>query len=107
MARHAVSDALAPHLEDLFAVELSVTEAVTNAVVHAYPDDAPGEVEVKADLDGKTLAIEVSDRGGGVKPASLKAHSHGLGLRLIVHFAKELCIRSQNGTTLVMVFSMP
>ena len=69
-ARLAVSGFLLPldpTLEALADVKTAVSEAVTNAVVHAYPD-APGTVRLRAgyDSDG-VVEIDVTDRGRGIE----------------------------------------
>ncbi|CAM3971658.1 SpoIIE family protein phosphatase [Kibdelosporangium persicum] len=54
--------------EDLVAVELSVIEAVTNSIEHAYAEPG-GTVQVEASLDDiGRLHIEVSDTGTWKKP---------------------------------------
>jgi serine/threonine-protein kinase RsbW/stage II sporulation protein AB (anti-sigma F factor) len=66
-------------------VALCVTEAVTNAVLHAYRDGSIGDVDIAAriteDDDERTLSIEVSDAGGGMMP---RADSPGLGMGLAI-----------------------
>ena len=55
-----------PGIADLKTV---VTEACMNVVVHAYPADEPGPLEVEAtqELDG--LTVVVRDFGMGIRPA--------------------------------------
>lgn len=59
-------------------VALAVTEAVTNAVVHAYGPGAPGLIHVIADVEDEALEVLVIDYGIGFRPG----HSDGLGLGL-------------------------
>lgn len=61
-------------------VRLAISEAATNAVLHAYRDRAPGEIRVNAELtrDG-LLRIVVEDDGFGPLP---RPDSPGLGLGL-------------------------
>jgi anti-sigma regulatory factor (Ser/Thr protein kinase) len=62
------------------AVELAVSEAVTNVVVHAYRDAAePGVVEVAAARASGELCVIVADAGSGLRP---RPDSPGLGLGL-------------------------
>lgn len=56
---------LDPAVTDLDDVKLAVSEAVTNAVVHAYPD-GQGMVRVIAALDGDNLIVTVEDDGCGI-----------------------------------------
>jgi anti-sigma regulatory factor (Ser/Thr protein kinase) len=62
------------------AVELAVSEAVTNVVVHAYRDAAElGVVEVAAAQASDELWVIVADAGSGLRP---RPDSPGLGLGL-------------------------
>jgi len=81
--RAAVSDyALAVGVADdrLADIRLAISEAATNAVIHAYRDRPPGEIRVEAALgDDGELVITVEDDGFGPLPRS---DSPGLGLGL-------------------------
>jgi serine/threonine-protein kinase RsbW len=65
--------------ETLSNIRLAVTEACTNVVVHAYPDDHEGPLEVLATLQDEKLEVVVRDEGQGITP---RADSPGLGLGL-------------------------
>jgi anti-sigma regulatory factor (Ser/Thr protein kinase) len=81
----------------LSSVKLAVSEAVTNAVLHAYVGLRPGPVHVAAWLDGNCLLIEVSDDGGGMTPR-LDSPGLGVGLPFIADTADGLDItRSPHG----------
>ena len=57
---------LDPTLEELGDIKTAVSEAVTNAIVHAYPDTL-GRIVVKAKiLEGNVLEISVRDWGRGI-----------------------------------------
>lgn len=61
-------------------VALAVSEACTNAVVHAYRGARQrdrGEVAVSAERSDQALRVTVRDSGGGMRPRS---DSPGLGL---------------------------
>lgn len=67
---------------DLEAVELAVTEAVTNAVLHAYVDDAaPGTVALRGQRRAGTVLVSVADEGRGLLP---RPDSPGLGMGLAI-----------------------
>jgi serine/threonine-protein kinase RsbW/stage II sporulation protein AB (anti-sigma F factor) len=90
----------------LAAVKLAVSEAVTNAVMHAYlHDDEPGEVRVVTCLRGATVHITVSDDGIGMMPR-LDSPGLGVGLPFIADTADTLDIESSEGggTELRMTF---
>lgn len=93
----------------LAAVKLAVSEAVTNAVMHAYGDaDEPGEVRVVTCLRGGTVHVTVSDDGIGMMPR-LDSPGLGVGLPFIADTADTLDIDSPGGggTELRMTFCMP
>jgi anti-sigma regulatory factor (Ser/Thr protein kinase) len=91
------------------AVKLAVSEAVTNAVMHAYVDaDEPGEVRVTTCLREGWLFVTVSDDGLGMMPR-LDSPGLGVGLPFIADTADTLDIATGEGggTVLKMSFSMP
>jgi anti-sigma regulatory factor (Ser/Thr protein kinase) len=80
-----------PGLADLKTV---VTEACMNVVVHAYPADEPGLLEVEAarELDGLTVAIR--DYGMGIRPRpDVDRPSLRIGLTLIAALSKSFEIK--------------
>jgi serine/threonine-protein kinase RsbW len=80
-----------PGLVDLKTV---VTEACMNVVVHAYPADAPGLLEVDAtqELDGLTVAVR--DYGMGIRPRpDVDRPSLRIGLTLIAALSKSFEIK--------------
>jgi len=89
------------------AVALAVSEAVTNAVVHAYVDESePGEIEVVAQMvPGDGLEIFVCDDGRGMLPRH-DSPGVGLGLPLVATLAEsfEVQARSGGGTQVRMAF---
>ena len=90
----------------LTSAKLAVSEAVTNAVMHAYVDaPRPGAVSVDASFEGDSLLVEVSDDGSGMMPR-LDSPGLGVGLPLIADTADTLDIGSspRGGTVLRMSF---
>jgi serine/threonine-protein kinase RsbW len=82
VVRHAfgaLGEAFAVDEEVLSNIRLAVTEAYTNVVVRAYPDDQEGLLEVAATLSEDKLEVVVRDEGPGIGP---RADSPGLGLGL-------------------------
>lgn len=57
---------LNPTLEEISDVKTAVSEAVTNAVIHAY-EQAGGTVTVRCSLEGDLLHMEVEDFGKGIE----------------------------------------
>jgi len=89
-------------------IRLAVSEAATNAVLHAYRDRDPGLIRVDARVteDGGSLRIVVEDDGFGPLP---RPDSPGLGLGLptiaSVADAVELSAGQAAGAKLSMLFA--
>jgi anti-sigma regulatory factor (Ser/Thr protein kinase) len=98
-ARRAVLDALKGIAVDRDAIGVVVSEAVTNAVLHAYRDrERPGRVHVSAQLHGEGVEIAVADDGLGMRPRP-DSPGVGLGMPLIADLADSVVISSGPGTT--------
>jgi anti-sigma regulatory factor (Ser/Thr protein kinase) len=103
-ARRAVLDALSGIAVDKDAVSVVVSEAVTNAVVHAYRDrDTPGRVHVSASLDDLGVEVAVDDDGLGMGPRG-DSPGVGLGLPLIGDLADRVDISSRGPGTRIAAF---
>jgi serine/threonine-protein kinase RsbW/stage II sporulation protein AB (anti-sigma F factor) len=89
-------------------VALAVTEAVTNAVVHAYRDGAGGEVRVVACALETGLLVVVRDYGCGMLP-NPGSPGAGLGLAVIGALAGEMNIErpDEGGGTRVRIRFKP
>ena len=89
-ARRAVLDALKGIAVDRDAIGVVVSEAVTNAVLHAYRDrERPGEVHVSARLDDEGVEVAVADDGVGMRPRA-DSPGVGLGMPLIADLADRV-----------------
>jgi stage II sporulation protein AB (anti-sigma F factor) len=102
-----------PTVEDLADVKCAVSEAVTNAIVHAYPrtGDAQGErplVYITAEiLPGREVRITVRDKGCGI--ADVKAartplyttdpdgERSGMGFSVMESFTDRMRVLSRVG----------
>ena len=110
-ARRAVADfaaAAGVGSDTLAALRVAVSEAVTNAVVHAYLDaPEPGPVYVTAECHEDSMWVAVSDEGRGMIPRP-DSPGIGLGLPLIARMTAgfELQERDGGGTVLRMRFRL-
>jgi len=77
-------------------ISLVVSEALTNAAVHAYVGMATGPVAVNATLSGLSLRITVRDRGRGMIPRT-DSPGLGLGVGLLGRLSDVLEISSPDG----------
>ena len=92
--------------EQLEAVRLAVSEALTNAVVHAYRGSA-GSINVTAALAEGDLWVLVADDGRGLRAGGGKS-GLGIGLALIARVSDYFAIvkRSSGGTEVRMRFRL-
>ena len=85
---------LAPLGEELVDdLKLAVTEACTNVVQHAYPDSAPGRVELTYEAQAGLVRITIEDTGVGHARERLRALSDregGMGLAIIRSLVDEV-----------------
>jgi anti-sigma regulatory factor (Ser/Thr protein kinase) len=91
------------------AIALAVSEAVTNAVVHAYIDaPAPGEVEVIAKRHPDNgLEVDVCDDGRGMMPRR-DSPGIGVGLPLVAKLTERFRVETRpgGGTAVSMFFAV-
>ena len=104
---------LDPTLEELGDIRTAVSEAVTNCIVHAYPEGL-GTVSMRCRiLKDNVLDIVIKDRGVGIpdidqarRPAFTTggADRSGMGFTIMESFMTELEISSKagKGTTVHM-----
>lgn len=112
-AAAAFAAQLDPTLEELGDIRTAVSEAVTNAIVHAYPD-VIGTVTLRLRvLDGNVLEIMVRDRGCGIPDVKRAMEPmfttggeerSGMGFTIMGSFMDGLRVRSApgKGTTVTM-----
>jgi anti-sigma regulatory factor (Ser/Thr protein kinase) len=110
LARRALTDVAASHGaagERLEEIRLAVSEALTNAVVHAYRDGEAGHFHVTAAVASGELWVLVSDDGRGLH-AWNDSRGLGIGLSLISGLSDDFAIvtRSSGGTEVQMRFEL-
>jgi anti-sigma regulatory factor (Ser/Thr protein kinase) len=93
--------------ERLDEVRLAVSEALTNAVVHAYRGGEPGRVQVTAAVASGELWVLISDDGRGLH-AWNDSRGLGIGLSLISGLSDDFAIvtRASGGTEVQMRFDL-
>lgn len=115
-ARSAVAafvSQLDPTLAELGDIKTAVSEAVTNVVVHAYPDKI-GTIHIRARiLPDSVLELVVKDRGVGIADVERArtplyttggSERSGMGFTIMESFMDSLRVRSVTGkgTTVTM-----
>lgn len=108
---------LDPTLDELGDIKTAVSEAVTNAIVHAYPDTL-GRIVVRVRiLDDNVLEIMVRDWGCGIADVQRAREPmyttggeerSGMGFTIMESFMDKVTVHSQpnKGTRLTMRKSM-
>ena len=101
--RNVVSFAERHMLGEPGDVALAITEAATNAVLHAYRDGAAGKMRVVACARADGLVVVVRDYGCGMQP-NPDSPGLGLGLSVIGAVAHEVNIeRPDDGGTRIRI----
>lgn len=103
---------LDPTLEELNDLKTAVSEAVTNCIVHAYPDGV-GKITLSAALHESGVTVRVRDTGCGIPdiPRAMEplyttvgGERSGLGFAVMQTFCDKVTVRSAvgKGTTVVI-----
>jgi len=112
-AAAAFAAQLDPTVEELTDIKTAVSEAVTNCIVHAYPDTR-GRITIWARIyDDGLLRILVKDSGCGIADiakareplySSLGEERAGLGFAVMESFMDKLRVKSKpgSGTTITL-----
>lgn len=101
-------------LDELEEIKVAVSEAVSNVVVHAYPE-GPGPVRVEATVTPQgELVVRVADQGRGIEDVARACEASfttrpgehlGLGLTFINEYADRLEVNSAPGQGTVVTFT--
>ena len=112
-AAAAFAAQLDPTMEELGDIKTAVSEAVTNAIVHAYPEQI-GKISMRLRiLEEDLLEISVKDWGCGIENIEQAMRPlyttggeerSGMGFTIMNSFMDSLRVRSRpgKGTTVVM-----
>jgi len=105
---------LDPTVEEINDIKAAVSEAVTNCIVHAYPDKIADIEIVGRIIETDTFYIRIKDKGVGIadiKQAMLPLFSTceegeraGLGFAVMESFMDKLKVTSRldKGTSIIM-----
>ena len=105
---------LDPDVEELADLRCAVSEAVTNCIVHAYPDSI-GKITMRLRiLDGEKLEITVRDWGRGIQDLDKAMQPmyttggeerSGMGFTIMESFMDKLKVKTkvQKGTSVTMM----
>ena len=98
---------LDPLVDELSDIKTAVSEGVTNAIVHAYPDTI-GEVQLEVKIvEGRRVIIKIKDKGCGIEDiekamepmftTSPDEERAGLGFAVMQSFMDSVRLRSRVG----------
>lgn len=105
---------LKPNVAQISDVKTAVSEAVTNAVVHGYPQ-GEGDILMQVGIEAGNLHIKVIDYGVGIDDVNIalepfyttkpEEERSGMGFTIMKSFMDEVKVTSQKnvGTTVYML----
>lgn len=96
-----------PTLEEISDIKTAVSEAVTNAIVHAYGKDK-GNVQIECKVQDNVLEIVISDIGKGIEDVGVALEPFyttapdgeersGMGFTIMQTFMDEMQVESHVG----------
>ena len=98
---------LDPNLEELNDIKTAVSEAVTNCIVHAYPDRVGPITMTVSVYPGRVVRIVIADKGVGIPdiPRAMEPlfttgnpeERSGLGFAVMQSFMDKVSVRSAPG----------
>ncbi len=99
----AFASQLDPSIEELSDIKTSVSEIVTNCIIHAY-ESSDEIIKIESKIVENSIIIEISDTGKGIenieearKPlytSKAELERSGMGFTIVENFMDELKIES-------------
>lgn len=105
---------LDPTLDEIGDIKTAVSEAVTNAIIHAYDEDESQLVYLRCKIEDNLIKIVVEDRGKGIEDISMamqplytskpELERSGMGFTVMESFMDDVVVSSikDEGTKVVM-----
>lgn len=105
---------LDPTIEEISDIKTSVSEAVTNAIIHGY-ENKQGLVMVECKIEGSRLEVIVQDEGKGIEDINQareplftskpELERSGMGFTVMETFMDKIDVYSElgKGTKIIMV----
>lgn len=104
---------LNPSINELSDIKTAVSEAVTNAVVHAYPEK-PGNIIMKVTTEKNKIQISIADNGVGIQDieraltpfytSKPEQERSGMGFTVMESFMDRLEVRNNKEGLVVNMF---
>ncbi len=99
----AFASQLDPTIEELSDIKTSVSEAVTNSIIHGY-DGKEGNIHINCKIEGRTIDIEIIDYGKGIENLDIakqplytskpELDRSGMGFTIMENFMDEFSVES-------------
>ncbi len=99
----AFASQLDPTIEELSDIKTSVSEIVTNSIIHAY-ESREGLIRIHSYIDERCITIEIQDSGKGIEDVELakkplytskaELERSGMGFTIVESFMDELRVES-------------
>ena len=96
-----------PTLEELADIKTAVSEAVTNAILHGYNQDAVGMVHMRCEREEDNFTFCISDEGVGIEnveqameplyTSKPELERSGMGFSFMEAFMDDLAVESEPG----------
>ena len=97
---------LDPNVEEISDIKTAVSEAVTNCIVHAYPDSV-GNIYIRAGIyESGIFRVKIKDKGCGITDikqameplfTTLGGERAGLGFAVMESFCDKIKVTSKPG----------
>ena len=107
MAAAAFVMPLNPTVEEITDIKTAVSEAVTNAILHGYNQDAKGMVTMQCEREGRRLTFVITDEGIGIEnvkramepwyTSKPELERSGMGFSFMEAFMDSLTVESSPG----------
>ena len=101
-----------PTMEELSDIKTAVSEAVTNCIVHGYPNKI-GLIKMRCRMENSLISIQITDQGVGIEDVERARtplfttggeERSGMGFTIMERFMSDLKVESEagQGTTVTM-----
>ena len=98
---------LDPTLDEIADIKTAVSEAVTNSIIHGYDEDETKFVNIRCEIEDKTITISVEDFGNGIEDLDMAMQSlytskpelerSGMGFTVMESFMDNIEVFSKKG----------
>jgi stage II sporulation protein AB (anti-sigma F factor) len=99
---------LDPTIDELTDIKTVVSEAVTNAIIHAYDNKPDGVVKIEARIENDEFYVSIEDEGNGIEDLELartplytskpELERSGMGFTIMENFMDRIEVASNPGS---------